>query len=116
MKHRKSGRKFGRVRDQRRAFLKSLAANLVLKEKIKTTEARAKELRGVVDRLVTQAKRGGLAGQRLVARALPAVAAKKLFKEIAPKFSERKGGCTRLTKIGRRLSDGAMMTMIEIIK
>lgn len=116
MKHRKSGRKFSRTTDQRKAFLKSLAANLVLKEKIKTTEARAKELRGVVERLITQAKKGGLAKQRLVAGALPAAAAKKLFKEIAPKFLERKGGYTRLTKIGRRLSDGAMMTMIEIIK
>ncbi len=109
-------RKFGRETDQRRAFKKSLAANLILKEKIKTTEARAKEIRSLVERLITHAKKGTLAGTRQVARFLPSEAARKLSKEIASRFKERKGGYTRLTKIGRRMSDGAPMVFIEILK
>jgi large subunit ribosomal protein L17 len=109
-------RKFGRKTDQRRAFLKSLAANLVLKEKIKTTEARAKELRSLVERLITYGKKSDLAGKRRVAASLPLAAAQKLYKEIAPRFTERKGGYIRLTKIGRRMSDGAKMVFIEIVK
>lgn len=113
MRHRKRKRKFGREIDQRQAFLKSLAANLVLQGKIKTTEARAKELRGRVERLVTYAKEGTLASQRLVRGCLPQKAAQKLIKEVVLRFQERKGGYTRLTKIGRRLSDGARMVFIE---
>lgn len=109
-------RKFGRETDQRRAFKKSLAANLILKEKIKTTETRAKEIRSLVERLITYAKNGGISGTRFVARFLPPEAVKKIIKEIAPRFKERKGGYTRLTKIGRRMSDGAPMVFIEIIK
>ncbi|MBU1102421.1 50S ribosomal protein L17 [Patescibacteria group bacterium] len=109
-------RKFGRTTNQRRAFLKSLTANLILKEKIKTTEARAKELRFLIERLITIAKKGTIASQRLVAAALPARAAKKLVKEISPRFSERKGGYVRLIKLGRRLSDGAKIVFIELLK
>lgn len=109
-------RKFGRKRNQRRAFLKSLAANLILKEKIKTTEARAKELRFLVEHLISCAKKGDLAGHRLAAKVLSAPAAKRLAKEIAPRFKERSGGYVRLTRLGQRLSDGAKMVYIELIK
>lgn len=109
-------RKFGRTTDQRRAFLKSLAANLVLKEKIKTTEARAKEVRSLVERLITYGKKNDLAAKRRLAGILPAVAARKIYKEIAPRFIERSGGYTRITKLGQRLTDGAKMVFIEILK
>lgn len=111
-----SKRKFGRTTDQRRAFLKSLSANLILKEKIKTTEARAKETRSAVERLISHGKKNTLASRRALAAALPAAAAKKVFKDIAPRFSDRRGGYTRITKLGRRLSDGAKMVFIEILK
>lgn len=109
-------RKFGRTTDQRRAFLKSLAANLVLREKIKTTEARAKEMRSLVERLITYGKKNTLASRRALVAALPAAAAKKVYKEIAPRFAERKGGYTRITKVGQRMTDGAKMVFIELLK
>lgn len=96
--------------------MKSLAANLILKEKIKTTQARAKELRSVIEHLIFWAKKNELAKRRLVADFLPVGAAKKLTKEIAPRFQNRTSGYTRLTKIGPRLSDGARMVYIELIK
>lgn len=109
-------RKFGRTKDQRRAFLRSLAANLILKEKIKTTEARAKEVRSLVERLISYGKKNTLASKRAIATALPSVAAKKVYKEISPRFAQRQGGYTRITKLGRRLSDSAKMAFIEILK
>ncbi|KKS66120.1 MAG: 50S ribosomal protein L17 [Parcubacteria group bacterium GW2011_GWA1_42_7] len=109
-------RKFGRETDQRRAFIRSLASNLVLNEKIKTTEARAKELRSFVERIITQTKSGNLAGLRLAKKELSAPALKKLSKEIAPRFKEKRSGYTRITKLGRRMSDSASMAFIELIK
>ncbi len=109
-------RKFGRESDQRRAFIKSLANNLILKEKIKTTEARAKELRSFVERLISISAKENLASRRKISRFLSSLAGKKLTKDISPRFKERKGGYTRLTKIGRRMSDGAKMVYIEFIK
>jgi len=115
MRHKKKGRKFGRKRDQRKAFLKSLAVNLILKGKIKTTQARAKESRRLTERLITFAKKNDLNGVRFAEKILPKTAVKKLIKEIAPKYTERKGGYTRITKIGRRKSDGAEMVFIEFV-
>ena len=109
-------RKFGRTTDQRRAFLRSLAANLILKEKIKTTEARAKEVRSLVERLITHGKKNDLAAKRRLAGILPTAAAKKIYKEIAPRLADRKGGYTRITKIGQRMTDGAKMVFIELLK
>jgi len=109
-------RKFSRKTDQRKAFLKSLAANLILKGKIKTTEARAKDVRVLTERLISQAKKENLSGQRAVISSLPMSAAKKLIKEISPCLKGRKGGYTRLTKLGRRLSDGASVVYIELLK
>ncbi|KKS66648.1 MAG: 50S ribosomal protein L17 [Parcubacteria group bacterium GW2011_GWC2_42_6] len=115
MKHLKKGRKFGREKNQRRAFLKSLAANLILREKIKTTLARGKEIRSTTEKLITRAKKGQLADQRMINGLLPKAAAQKLFKELAPQLT-RTSGYLRLTKIGRRTSDGAEMVTVEIIK
>jgi large subunit ribosomal protein L17 len=109
-------RKFGRTTDQRRAFIKGLAANLVINEKIKTTEARAKELRSFAERLVTYAKKNDIAGRRRVAGILPKAAEKKLVKEIAPRYQDRKGGYTRIIRLGQRMSDGAKMAFIEFVK
>jgi len=109
-------RKFGRKTDQRRALLKGLVANLVMRERIKTTQARAKEMRSLAERLITYAKKNNLTGRRQVAAVLPAQAAKKLFKEIAPRFAERRGGYTRIIRLGQRMTDGAEVAYIEFLK
>jgi large subunit ribosomal protein L17 len=109
-------RKFGRTTDQRRAFLKSLTANLILKEKIKTTQARAKEMRSTIERLISRAKKNDLAAKRQAFASLPKAAAQKLIKEIAPRFVGRNGGYTRITKVGQRMSDSAKMAFIELLK
>ena len=117
MRHHNVNRKLGRVRKGRRALVKSLALNLIVRGKITTTEPKAKALRPFVERLVTQAKRGGLANRRLVASKLgnrgPEV--KKLFETIAPKYEKRAGGYTRVVKLGARRSDGARVAIIEFV-
>jgi len=106
-------RKFGRKKDQRQALLCGLAVNLITHGRIKTTQARAKEARTLIERLVTYAKKGDLSGRRHIGRFLPAGAAKKLVKEIAPRFQTRVGGYTRIIKLGRRLSDSARTVIME---
>lgn len=115
MRHKNKGRKFGLKRDQRKAFLKSLATNLIMKGKIKTTEARAKEMRGLVEKLITKTKKGDLVSVRYANKFLPKAAAAKLFKEVAPKYKERAGGYCRIIKLGSRSSDGADMVFIELL-
>jgi large subunit ribosomal protein L17 len=120
MKHRKKGRKFGRQRDQRKALLKSLAANLILKEKITTTEAKAKELRPFVEKIITKSKsakgKNNLAVVRYLAGYLPVKARQKIIKEIGPRYQSRPGGYTRIIKKGLRQRDGAKMAIIELVK
>ncbi len=126
MRKRKIGRKFSRERDQRRAFLKSLAANLILKEKIRTTVSRAKETSRFVEKLISQTINSGQAQteakeklvtkRRLLAKLFSPTVNKKLFQEIGPRYKERKGGYTRVTKLGPRKSDGAAMAVIELRK
>ena len=116
MKKRKKGRKFSRKRDQRKAFLKSLARALFLKEKIKTTEARAKEISGFAEKFISKAKKGGLSARRFLDKFFSKNLTKKLIEEIAPRYKERKGGYTRVVKLGQRKSDGAKMAIIELIK
>ncbi len=115
MRHGNKGRKFGRTRDKRKAFFKSLAVNLIMKGKIKTTEARAKEIRRVVEPLITKAKKGDLSAIRILSKFLPNAAAHKLTKEIAPKYAQRQGGYTRISKLGRRNSDSAPIAIIELV-
>ncbi len=114
MKHLKKGRKLSRERDQRRALIKSLAENLIAKERITTTQARAKELSSFIEKKITLAK----SGERLLAirglrRFFSKKAAQKLIEVIAPRFKERIGGYTRIMKLMPRSGDGAKMVIIE---
>ena len=103
-------------RGPRKAFLKILAANLIQKEKISTTEARAKEIKSVVERLITYGKRQDLAALRILIQKLPKAAAYKLYHEIAPRYLDRKGGYTRIVKIAkRRVHDASKMVIIEFV-
>ena len=117
MRHHNNKRKFGRDKNQRNALIHSLALNLIVRSKIKTTLAKARELRPFVEKLVTHAKTDTVAKRRLVmakiANRRPET--KKLFEKIAPQYLERKGGYTRITKLGQRLSDGAEMAYIEFV-
>lgn len=116
MKKYKTGRKFSRKRDQRKALLKALATNLLLKEKIKTTEAKAKEISRFVEKKINQAKIGNLHSKRLLRKIFPPAVVKKMIEEIAPKYKERNGGYTRIIKLGPRKSNGAKMAIIELVK
>jgi len=102
MKHHKKQRKFGRVRKVRTALMRSLARALILNGKITTTIAKAKEMRPYVEKLITIAKKDTVASRRLVAARLgnDMESTKKLHDEIAPKYKERAGGYTRITKLG----------------
>ncbi|MDO8547655.1 MAG: 50S ribosomal protein L17 [Nitrospirales bacterium] len=116
MRHRKSGRQLGRNTHHRKALFRSLVTSLLEHERIETTEAKAKELRIVADRMITLGKEGSLHARRRAAayiRAKSVVA--KLFKDIAGRFSERKGGYTRLIKTRRRVGDAASMVVIELV-
>ena len=117
MKHHKAFRKFGREKNERKAFVRSLIINLVRHGKIETTLARAKEIRPMAERLVTLAKDDTVARRRLImARLLnQEIEVTKLFKEYAPKFKEVPGGYTRIIKLPTRLSDGAEKAVIEFV-
>ena len=105
----------GRKVNAKRALLKSLAFNLVRDEKIKTTEAKAKELRPYVEKIITKGIKGGLAGRKMVIAKIGAPSAKKVFEKIAPKYKERKGGYTRIIKLPPRKGDAAKMAIIEFV-
>jgi len=100
---------------QRKAFLKGLLTALIDHGRIRTTTARAKTLKTEADKLVTRAKRNTLASRRLLLRHVGTDAAAKLAKDIAPKFSDRQGGYTRVIKLGRRTSDGSPMAIVEFV-
>ncbi|OGN06467.1 MAG: 50S ribosomal protein L17 [Candidatus Yanofskybacteria bacterium RIFCSPHIGHO2_02_FULL_38_22b] len=106
-------RKFGRVRKQRKALYKALATALIEHGKIKTTSTKAKAVSSFTDKLVTKAKKGDLASGRLIRHYLGDKATKKLMAEIGPKFKDRKGGYTRVLRLGRRISDGSEMSIVE---
>jgi len=117
MRHRKTGKKLGRTKDPRKALLRSLATNLVLYEKIKTTEAKAKAIKPIVEKLVTKAKNNNLATKRELNKYLYIDnAVKKLIEDIGPRYKERKGGYTRIIKLPNRQGDGAAMAQIEFVK
>ena len=117
MRHKKAGRKFNRAPAHRKAMFRVMLTNLFRYDKITTTDAKAKELRRLADRLITLGKKGGLHAVRAVATVIndPEVV-RKVFKEIAPRFSERAGGYTRVVKLGQRMGDGAEMSIIEILE
>lgn len=151
MRHRRSGRKLGLPSDQRRALLKSLTRSMLLNDRIVTTETRAKEIRPIVEKLVTVARKGGttatvearLNTRRLVRRWVdsnvdefvrvpgekqpgkqrgtkiarnPYYAVPRLFEVIAPRYMDRPGGYTRITKVGFRRGDGAPLVLLEFVE
>ena len=115
MRKLKKGRKFGRVRNQRKALFLSLASSLVLHGKIQTTEAKAKELRRYLEPVITKARSGTVVNRKLLEKFLTAAASRKLFSEIGPKLKERRGGYVRIIKIGKRGGDAAPIVSMEII-
>ncbi len=116
MNHLKKGRKLGRKKGQREALLNSLAASLIQHEKINTTEAKAKELRPFIEKLVTRGKKQDVQSLRMLQKRLPKDVAYKLYHQIAPRYEDREGGYTRILKLAkRRTHDGAKMAVIEFV-
>jgi large subunit ribosomal protein L17 len=117
MRHRNSGKRLGRNTSHRKAMLRNMITSLLEHEKITTTDARAKELRPVTEKLITLAKRGDLHARRQaseVIRDRKTVA--KLFERLAPRYADRPGGYTRIIKLGHRLGDNAALSMISLVE
>ncbi|MBA9029386.1 50S ribosomal protein L17 [Peribacillus loiseleuriae] len=117
-------RKLGRTSAQRKALLRDLATDLIIHERIETTEARAKEIRSVVEKMITLGKRGDLHARRQAASFIRKEVAnaengqdalQKLFSDIAPRYEERQGGYTRILKMGPRRGDAAPIVVIELV-
>ncbi len=116
MRHRSAHRKLGRKTEHRMSLLRNLAASLISHGRIHTTEAKAKELRPFVEKLVTLGKRDSLHARRHALSILPRrEVVTKLFSDVSPRFSERPGGYTRILKLAHRLGDGASMAFIEFV-
>ena len=118
MRHQKKNRKFGREKTQRIALLRSLALSLVHNGKMVTTEAKAKELRPYIEKLVTKSKEGGLHAHRLAVSRLGGSAGgggARAIREIAARYAGRTGGYTRITKLPPQKSDGRKMALIEFV-
>lgn len=116
MRKRKSGRKFGRKRAQRNALLFGIAESVFRHNRVRTTEARAKEARRIVERAVTLGKTGTLASRRRLARSFSPAAVKRVTDEIAPRYANRRGGSTRIVKLPRRGGDSAPMAYLELVE
>jgi large subunit ribosomal protein L17 len=116
MAHRIGGRKLSRKTGPRLALYRNLTVSVLRYEKIRTTEAKAKEVRGRVDRMISLAKRGDLAARRTVISEFPnePLVVTKLFDEIAPKYADRTSGFTRIVRIGQRSGDAAEMVQLEL--
>ncbi len=116
MRHLRKNRKFHRIKGQRNALLKALAGNLIIRGKMETTEAKAKEIKSIVEKLITLAKKNNLSTLRILLAWLPKKSAQKIFYEIAPKYKDRKGGYLRIIKSGKpRQKDGAKLAIIEFV-
>ena len=116
MRHRRAGRKLGRDSAHRKALYANLASALIEHGRIKTTEAKAKEVRPIVEEMITLGKRGDVAAQRQAVSFLRSKSvAHILFAEIAPRFADRPGGYTRVVKIGPRQGDAAPMAYLELV-
>ncbi len=116
MRHRKSGRKLGRSSSHRKALFRNMVTSLLEHESIRTTDAKAKELRGLAERMITLGKRGDLHARR---QALSVIRSKgvtaKLFSELAERYRSRAGGYTRVVKVGHRVGDAAPLSIIELV-
>lgn len=116
MRHRARGRQLSRTASHKRATMANMATSLLAHDRIVTTEAKAKELRPFVERLITLARRGGLHARRQVERRIKdRTVAGRLFKELGPRFAARPGGYTRIVKLGHRPGDGADLARIELL-
>jgi large subunit ribosomal protein L17 len=116
MRHRKSGTTLDRKKGPREALLRSLATSVILYEKIKTTKAKAKAVRPLVERLITVGKEGTVTARRRInSKVYGDNAVKKVVEELAPRYKDRQGGYTRITAIGQRQGDGAEMVQIELV-
>jgi len=117
MAHRIDGRKLSRKHGPHMALYKNLTVSVLRYERVQTTEAKAKEIRGRVEHMITLAKRGDLAARRQVISQLPnePLVVSKLFDEIAPKYADRTSGFTRLVHIGQRKGDAAEIVQIELV-
>ncbi len=121
MQHRKTGRSFGRVRSQRRALIKTLLGSFFLREKMVTTEAKAKAIKPMIDRIITRAKRASSDAGKKIATVrefdslLPKKATAKIFGGMMDKFEGRQSGYTRIIKLGQRKTDAAKMAKIALV-
>jgi large subunit ribosomal protein L17 len=119
MKHQRSGRELGRDRDQRKALFRTMLGSLVMREKITTTEAKAKELKDKIDPVINKAKKiqgkDKISAIRNLKILIPEMAVKKLSGEFIDKFKERNSGYARVIKLGERKSDGARLAVIEFV-
>lgn len=116
MRHRNYGRKLSRNTSHRRSLLRNLVTSLILEERIQTTVAKAKAARGIAEEMITLGKQGSLHARRLAAAyMLSAAAVKKLFEDVAPRYSSRPGGYTRLIHAGFRKGDGASTAVLELV-
>lgn len=117
MRHRVAGRRLSRPTAHRWALYRNLVTDLIKYDKIVTTEAKAKEIRGLAEKMITLGKEGSLVSRR---RALSFVTDKKIvdkiFSELAPRYMERPGGYTRIVKLGRRVGDGAQLAQVEMVE
>ncbi len=117
MRHSKAGRQLRRTSEQKLALMRGLAMSLIQHGAIETTEAKARELRPFVEKLITKARSGTLHDRRIAGRHIQQRAiADRLFKEVGPRFQQRHGGYTRILKIGHRKGDGAEMARIELVE
>ena len=116
MRHKKSGRKLGRKVAHRKALMSNLAMALIINKKIKTTDSKAKELRSFIEPLITRAKKSDVHSRRQVLKHIPhKPTVQELFDVVAPNFSERNGGYTRIIKLGFRDNDCAPISIIEFV-
>ena len=119
MRHGKKGRKLNRTASHRKSLMSNLAASLVIHKRIRTTDAKAKEVKGFVERLVTYAKRGDVHGRRLIMQKINGTLGKKianiLIHDIASVYEDRQGGYTRIIKLNNRKNDNAPVSMLEFV-
>ncbi len=116
MKHRVKGKKLDRKKAPREAMLKNLASSVIIYEKVKTTEAKAKAVKPILEKIITKSKKNNLASRRELISLLPQkMAVKKAMEILADRYKERKGGYLRIIKLKNRLGDNANMVQIELV-
>ena len=117
MRHQKAVPKLGRPSGHRKALLRNLVTDLLKYEKLTTTEAKAKEIRAIAEKMITLGKKGGLGARRqMQAYLYDKMIVDKVFKDIAVRYAERSGGYTRITNLGTRLGDNASMVQLELVE